>query len=118
MTTKRKRFSPATRHEVWQRFGKHCAYCGQPITLKEMQIDHVNPIDRGGTNDIDNLYPACRMCNFYKGTYKLEEYRRYLAGVTGRLERDFLYRVAKRYDFIRPTLRPITFYFETRKEEV
>lgn len=35
-----------------------------PYTL--MTIDHHNPKSRGGTDDIDNLFPMCSPCNFKK----------------------------------------------------
>jgi hypothetical protein len=41
-----------------------CSYCKQePAT----EIDHIVPISKGGTNDRDNLTPACRKCNTRKG---------------------------------------------------
>lgn len=38
-----------------------CAYCG--TTEEEIEIDHIVPLSRGGTNDPENLAPACRPCN-------------------------------------------------------
>lgn len=29
-------------------------------------VDHINPIERGGTSDIDNIVPACRPCNGHR----------------------------------------------------
>ena len=37
-----------------------CVYCGSP---EDIEIDHIVPLSRGGTNDLDNLAPACRPCN-------------------------------------------------------
>lgn len=39
-----------------------CVYCLQPATT----LDHVVPLARGGSNDIGNMVPACRRCNFSK----------------------------------------------------
>ncbi|WP_419996703.1 HNH endonuclease [Streptomyces boninensis] len=36
-----------------------CVYCGQQAT----GCDHLLPVTKGGTNDLDNLVPACRRCN-------------------------------------------------------
>lgn len=40
-----------------------CVYCGDPADT----IDHVIPRSKGGTDDLDNLVPACRDCNSRKG---------------------------------------------------
>lgn len=47
-----------------------CAHCGEPIDYQAhhlnplaFQIDHVTPLDRGGTDTLDNLVPAHRKCN-------------------------------------------------------
>ena len=48
-----------------------CAYCG---ATDNMSIDHVIPLSKGGTHEIDNLLPACRSCNSSKGARPLEEW--------------------------------------------
>ncbi|WP_408056991.1 HNH endonuclease [Streptomyces changanensis] len=41
-----------------------CALCNsRPATT----ADHIVPLSRGGTNDIENLRPACGPCNFSRG---------------------------------------------------
>jgi 5-methylcytosine-specific restriction endonuclease McrA len=40
-----------------------CAYCGD----KAVHVDHVTPIARVGTSDVENLVAACRPCNLAKG---------------------------------------------------
>jgi 5-methylcytosine-specific restriction endonuclease McrA len=40
-----------------------CSYCG---AIDELQLDHIWPASRGGTNHIDNLTFACRRCNMEK----------------------------------------------------
>ncbi len=41
-----------------------CVYCGDPSE----HMDHVIPLARGGTHEIDNLVPACKACNLSKGS--------------------------------------------------
>lgn len=41
-----------------------CAHCG---TSESLSVDHVIPISRGGTNDLENLQCLCRPCNSRKG---------------------------------------------------
>ena len=54
------------RQAVYEKLGGHCAYCGKKIEIKNMQIDHLQPKSRGGTDDFENLLPSCRSCNHYK----------------------------------------------------
>ena len=109
----RKTLSKKVRQEVYAKYNGHCAYCGKPIEYKDMQIDHlVSVYAHGGTDDIDNLMPSCRACNYYKSTYPLEDFRKLLSTVVERLDRDFTYRIAKTYGIITENDNPIVFYFE------
>lgn len=45
-------------------YGKWCYLCREKIGDT---IDHVIPLSKGGTNDIENLRPACYDCNWQKG---------------------------------------------------
>lgn len=48
------------------KFNYRCYYCGTLLTKTNRSIDHRIPLVRGGTNDIENLVPACRPCNCKK----------------------------------------------------
>lgn len=57
--------------DEWQQrleefFGR-CAYCFAPATHR----DHLIPVAGGGTNDIGNIVPACRLCNQRKNKSSL-----------------------------------------------
>ena len=45
---KRKPNSTAERKRVYEKFGGKCAYCGQPITYKEMQLERLQKRLKGG----------------------------------------------------------------------
>lgn len=49
-----------------------CPYCNKN---KPNTLDHVIPLTRGGTNNIDNLLPVCVNCNSKKGDKLLVEWR-------------------------------------------
>ena len=110
----RKPIPKDVRKQVYEKYNGHCAYCGCKLEYKDMQVDHVISVyGNNGSNDIENLMPACRMCNFYKGTKSLERFREELTKITGRLEKTFIYRLAKKYNLLSENNIDIKFYYET-----
>jgi len=59
--------SSKLRFEVFRRDKFVCQYCGACGPRTELEIDHVIPVARGGTDDIDNLKTSCFRCNRGKG---------------------------------------------------
>ena len=53
-----------------------CGYClgEQRYILAPLEIDHLLPTSKGGTDDEENLWLACPLCNVYKGkqTHKID----------------------------------------------
>jgi len=49
-----------------------CAYCGQPDV--PLQIEHIIPKSRGGSNRVSNLTIACAPCNRQKGNRTADEF--------------------------------------------
>jgi hypothetical protein len=64
-------FSEAMRQQVRERAGHRCEYClsHQDYVMGRLQIDHIQPIAKGGSDDIENLCLACELCNQHKWTY-------------------------------------------------
>lgn len=60
------------RAEVYARDGERCQYCGD---TDDLTCDHIVPLVRGGTNELENLTIACRRCNSSKGHKLLSEWR-------------------------------------------
>jgi 5-methylcytosine-specific restriction endonuclease McrA len=114
------------REEVYSKCGGHCAYCGKKITIKKMQVDHIEPHwhtlteDQAirakvvkGSHDLDNLNPSCARCNKWKSTYNLEQFRKVIETSLDRLERDTPnFRLAKDYGLIIEQPQKVVFYFE------
>lgn len=71
-----------------------------------------NTYGKDGGNDIDNLLPACRMCNFYKSTFSIDVFRKYLESLHERLRKPFIYRLALKYGLVEENRKKIKFYFE------
>ena len=57
--------TPLREERVKMQRGTTCCYCGASAT--RIQMEHVFPKSRGGTDAGDNLLPACRSCNSSKG---------------------------------------------------
>jgi 5-methylcytosine-specific restriction endonuclease McrA len=55
--------------DSWDR---KCAYCG--IQNIPLQVEHIRPKARGGTNRISNLCLACDSCNKKKDTQEIEQF--------------------------------------------
>lgn len=114
---KRRKWTKEERKQIFQKYKGHCAYCGLPITIQEMQIDHIVALKRGGPDSIENANPACRMCNKYKDTLTLYDFKNWLlAGVIGRLRKLFIFRIAERYGMISVNDWDKKFYFERVKK--
>lgn len=124
---KRRKLTKSERERVYTLCGGRCAYCGTYIALKEMQVDHVIPMDfydlyqaKGFDLDtMDNYLPACRSCNHYKSTMTLEKFRKAIERYPIVLERDSVtYRNAVRFGMVQPTPKKVQFYFEAVKVQV
>ena len=44
-----------------------CQYCNTPYIRKELTMDHVLPLSRGGKTTWENMVAACGPCNTMKG---------------------------------------------------
>jgi hypothetical protein len=58
----------AVRDRVRAQAGDRCGYCLAPqrLVLARLEIEHIIPRSRGGADDEDNLWIACRLCNVFK----------------------------------------------------
>ena len=63
-----------TREFLLEKWGRQCAYCG--IKDVPLQIEHIHPRAKGGSNSITNLTLSCEKCNTKKGTKDIKEFLR------------------------------------------
>ena len=69
--TGRKVFSKQERFQIFERDNFTCQYCGRKPPEVQLEVDHIVPLAKGGTNDERNLITACRDCNRGKGIENL-----------------------------------------------
>ena len=55
-----------------------CHYCGASVPPKELTLDHVVPLVRGGHSTRGNCVPACKPCNSAKQSLLPIEWEAYL----------------------------------------
>lgn len=107
------------RQQVHNKFNGHCAYCGKEISIKEMQVDHIEPLrnwDKSKTkeelNSLKNFNPSCRRCNHYKRADSLETFRTMLKTLHERTQDIYINKVAEDYGIIEVKPWDGIFYFE------
>ena len=61
--------SDKLRQKIVEQSGNCCGYClgEQRYIFAPLEVDHLLPIAEGGTDDEENLWLACPLCNSYKG---------------------------------------------------
>ena len=55
-----------------------CYYCGRSVAPKELTMDHIVPLSRGGKSTRGNVVPACKECNNKKKYLLPLEWEEYL----------------------------------------
>lgn len=60
---------------VFSRDNFKCVYCGRNPRDHDttLEIEHVHPKSKGGTDSLENLVTSCRECNAGKGDYILNK---------------------------------------------
>ena len=60
------------REYLLEKFNRKCCYCGKSDI--PLEIEHITPKSRGGSNRVSNLCLACRSCNVSKGNQTATEF--------------------------------------------
>ncbi len=61
------------RFEIFKRDKFTCQYCGKKAPDIILHVDHINPVSKGGTNDLLNLITSCVDCNLGKSNRTLSD---------------------------------------------
>jgi 5-methylcytosine-specific restriction endonuclease McrA len=65
-------FTAAEWNSLCKHYRQHCLCCNKK---RKLTADHVVPLSKGGTSNIENIQPLCGPCNSRKGT-KTIDYRK------------------------------------------
>ena len=65
-------FGYEVREYLLEKWGRCCAYCGAKQV--KLEIDHIIPKSKGGTDKVSNLTIACRECNCKKSNHSIQEF--------------------------------------------
>jgi 5-methylcytosine-specific restriction endonuclease McrA len=60
------------REYLLEKWGRKCAYCGK--TEVPLEVEHIVPKSRGGSNRVSNLTLSCHKCNQEKGSRTAAEF--------------------------------------------
>jgi hypothetical protein len=81
----RSKYSTDEIYEIFIHGAEMCHLCGRRLELgaygvndhpRGWEVEHGNPLSRGGTETLRNLRPACIKCNRSKGSKTTAEYRK------------------------------------------
>lgn len=62
------------REYLLEKWGRECAYCGETDT--PLEVEHIHPKGRGGSNRVSNLTLSCNPCNTEKDLQSVEAFFR------------------------------------------
>ncbi len=61
-----------TREYLLEKWARQCAYC--EVKGVPLQVEHIQPRAKGGSNSITNLTLSCEKCNTKKGTKDIKDF--------------------------------------------
>ncbi|MEN6388852.1 MAG: HNH endonuclease [Syntrophomonas sp.] len=69
----REPISKRLRFEVFKRDAFTCQYCGKTAPNVILEVDHIEPVSKGGKTTMLNLITSCKECNRGKSNIKLSD---------------------------------------------
>jgi 5-methylcytosine-specific restriction endonuclease McrA len=86
------------RELLYSEYGKQCKYCHKRLDMNTLVLDHIVPISKGGTSNIDNLQIICKTSNGIKGSlseYQFLELLNWLDTLPEDMKKDITVRLAR-----------------------
>ena len=123
----RKRFTHEQRLIIYGKYNNKCAYCGEPLQYKTMQIDHIVPYSRFdlikkkpkdlNLNSFENLNPSCTNCNTIKSNLTIDEFREHIWKALRKKfkkikKRNGIVKLGFKYNLLKLEKKKIIFFFE------
>ncbi|MFH2043350.1 MAG: HNH endonuclease signature motif containing protein [Acidobacteriota bacterium] len=71
---RKRKISKELRVQVLVRDKYRCKMCGRSKDEVSLHVDHIIPVAKGGTDEIDNLAALCSDCNIGKSDYLFTDY--------------------------------------------
>lgn len=72
------RYTEADIDRIWKAQKCKCAICKVKLKRDELEVDHITPLTKGGSNRPSNLQALCKSCNASKGAKDPIDFARYL----------------------------------------
>ena len=77
---------PTQKEKLFLETNGACIYCGRPLSLESMEIEHIIPKAKGGPDSFSNLVCSCPECNARKKDVMPQEF---LEGMTEKKQKAF-----------------------------
>jgi hypothetical protein len=127
----------AIRPRIYNRFQGRCGYCGVHLKIGDMTIDHIIPksifketiinkkdipyflkhLTIKDVSHIDNLMCCCKICNAWKGTKTLSQFKKEITKSVDYIKKDFNFKIALKYNLLIENPQDVKFFFEELEEQ-